>query len=187
MALEEDEAIREPGIVESRRRLSESAGRHRTGRDPVTPGEREMRLEGALLARPSPLGEGLAEALGEAGEPVSALRDADPEDARPTRTLEGSGPRDRGVDRRDTDGCASHRLDDGRYAVVRRGPEEAQREVDAVEADPADLAQLAAALARPALTDTSADRLDDLLDIAPDGRRQRDGDEQATPREGSLR
>jgi len=105
------------------------------------------------------------------GQGVPTGRDVEPEDPRPADRRERPCALDRDLERGDRRGRSIHRLAKGRDLVLVGQADEAQGEVEAVEADPADVADRRVGLGSDAL---------DERRHRPEGRlRERDRDEDA--------
>ena len=117
-----------------------------------------MRAERPAIERPASLQEPLGQGPRQGLDRLDATGQPDPDRPRPAVWWKTSSAAELELDRRRGSGCVEHRVDRGLDARLERGTEEAQCQVQAVEADPADIAPTA----RDTLCSNSIDEFGDL-------------------------
>jgi len=150
-----------------RRRAGERVGERGVPARPAHPAECDVGRKRPLVAPEAELGERRVHASGERGHLGCALRHASPDDPGPTGRRKGSEPADSRLEGMRVADRRAQRAGDRVDPLLGDGAEELEREVQIARGDPGDVVR------------RSAQPLDRLVERAPNGVVQKDGNERA--------
>ena len=111
-----------------------------SGWDSIGSGKGQMRGEGPWLECPTRVDEGRIDGRGERRQGSLAVTESEPQRAWPAMGRKDARPADREVERLRRRTCNADRLEGRRDPGIERRPDEAKRQMEPVEADPADVA-----------------------------------------------
>jgi len=150
-----------------RRRACERVGERGVPARPAHPAECDVGRKRPLVAREAELGERRVHASGERGHLGCALRHPSPDDPGPTGRRKGSEPTDSRLEGMRVADRRAQRAGDRVDPLLGDRAEELEREVQIARGDPGDVVR------------RSAQPLDRLVERAPNGVVQKDGNERA--------
>src|SRR6185295_1947728 len=137
---EQDDPVCGEPKLEISRRLDETGGDRRAGTDAIGSGEGQVGSERAIVEGPAAVAELAIDPSRDGRQLVRAVQDVDPQGARPLAVGERPGPAEDDIEGL-TGGGRGARGGGRRLHPIRgRRAEETEREMEAVEPDPSDVA-----------------------------------------------